>query len=262
MSGDMGLMIGTAATAMVGLMGIVWLIYLPMKNAGIVDIAWAFGLAMIACIYAMLGEGASVRRLVMAAMVSFWGLRLAYHLWVRVVGHPEDGRYAELRAEWAGSNIHLRFLGFFQLQAVLNIFLSVPFLVAALNPSPELSMLELAGAVIWLCGLVGESVADNQLRKFKSNLANAGKTCRAGLWNYSRHPNYFFEWLVWVGYFVFGLSSPFGMAGILSPLLMLYFLFKVTGIPATEAQALRTRGDDYRDYQKTTSPFIPWFKSA
>ena len=98
-----------------------------------------------------------------------------------------------------------------------------------------------------------------QLQGFKKDPANRGKTCRAGLWSYSRHPNYFFEWLIWVSFFIFASASPYGWISIVCPVLIFYFLFKVSGIPATEAQALRTKGDDYRDYQRTTSAFFPWF---
>jgi len=102
-------------------------------------------------------------------------------------------------------------------------------------------------------------VADAQLAKFKRIAANRGKVCRVGLWNYSRHPNYFFEWLVWVAWALFALPSPAGYVGLIGPVLMFYFLFRVTGIPATEAQALRSRGEEYRRYQETTSAFVPWF---
>jgi steroid 5-alpha reductase family enzyme len=102
-------------------------------------------------------------------------------------------------------------------------------------------------------------VADSQLQSFKSNPANRSATCRVGLWRYSRHPNYFFEWLIWVAFAVFAMGSPYGYVAAFAPLLMLFFLFRVTGIPATEAQALRSKGDDYRQYQRTTSAFVPWF---
>ena len=78
-----------------------------------------------------------------------------------------------------------------------------------------------------------------------------------GLWRYSRHPNYFFEWLVWIAYAMFALASPWGWISLACPAVMLYFLLRVTGIPATEAQALKSRGDDYREYQRTTSAFVP-----
>jgi steroid 5-alpha reductase family enzyme len=163
-----------------------------------------------------------------------------------------------LRKEWK-TNLPLRFFFFFQFQALLDLFLSLPFLLACLDTSAPLGIPEKIGAAIWIVGILGESVADAQLEAFKKNPANKGKTCRAGLWNYSRHPNYFFEWTVWVGYAVFCIAAPWGLLGLLAPALILYFLLRLTGIPATEAQALRSRGDEYREYQRTTSAFVPWF---
>jgi steroid 5-alpha reductase family enzyme len=193
-------------------------------------------------------------------MAALWGVRLAiYLLFTRVIGQPEEGRYVQLRREWGG-NLPLKFLAFFQFQALLCIVLSTPFLVAALNARPRLSFLEYAAAALWLFAFAGELLADRQLHAFKANPANRGRTCRAGLWKYSRHPNYFFEWLIWVAFALFAMSSPYGYLALVSPLLILFFLFRVTGIPATEAQALRTKGEDYRQYQRTTSAFVPWFR--
>jgi steroid 5-alpha reductase family enzyme len=200
-----------------------------------------------------------VRALLIAAMAALWGLRLAiFLLLTRVIGHPEEGRYVQLRREWGG-NLPLKFLLFFQFQALLAVLLSTPFLLAALNPRPRLSALECAGAALWLIAWTAEFLADSQLQSFKSNPANRGVTCRVGLWRYSRHPNYFFEWLIWVAFAVFAMGSPYGYLAVFAPLLMLFFLFRVTGIPATEAQALRSKGDDYRRYQQTTSAFVLWF---
>ena len=113
--------------------------------------------------------------------------------------------------------------------------------------------------ILWVVAWLGEAVADAQLAKFKADPASKGRTCRVGLWRYSRHPNYFFEWLTWVAFAWFATSSPNGWIGWISPALILYFLLRVTGIPATEEQALRSRGENYRRYQETTSAFLPWF---
>jgi len=248
------------AAAVGGLMLILWLIHLPIRNAAIVDAGWAGGLALLAVLYAAEGNGYPSRARLMAAMAATWGLRLAlYLLLTRVLGHPEEGRYQELRRKWK-TNISLKFLAFFEFQALLCILLSAPFLLASINPAPELSPLEYAGAALWLVALIGEVTADTQLSRFKANPANRGKLCTVGLWNYSRHPNYFFETLIWFAYALFALASKWGWIGLVSPALILYFILKVTGIPATEAQALRTRGEAYRRYQQSTSMFIPWFK--
>ncbi len=251
--------LGAGAAAVCGLMLLLWLIHLPLHNAAIVDVGWAGGLALLAVIYAAMGGGDPVRAAWMAAMASVWGLRLAiYLLFTRVIGQPEEGRYVQLRREWGG-NMKLKFLLFFEFQAVLCILLSAPFLLAAINPSAGLSAVEYAGAGLWLIAFLGESAADLQLQRFKANPANRGAVCRLGLWNYSRHPNYFFEWLIWVAYALFALGSPYGYVALFAPLLMLLFLFRISGIPATEAQALRSKGEAYRRYQQTTSAFVPWF---
>jgi len=243
------------------LMLFIWWLALRLNNLGIVDIAWSYAFAPVAIFFAATAHGNFVRRWLMAGMVLLWSLRLGTHLFIRVTSqHPkEDVRYAEMRARWKNS-LKIQVLIFFELQAVLIGLLSVPFLVVCLNPRPGLSWWEHAGMALWLIALAGEGLADAQLHKFKANPANHGQVCRAGLWNYSRHPNYFFEWLVWVAFFVFALGSPLGCTTVYCPALMLFFLLRVTGIPLTEKLAVSTKGEAYRDYQRTTSAFVPWFK--
>lgn len=245
------------------IMCVLWLINTRINNAAIVDVGWGNGFALVAVIAALMAQAYPARQWLIVGMVVFWGVRLATHLLIdRVLSNkPEDGRYLDIRARWKTS-INLKFFFFFQAQTVLIVVLSLPFMLVAMNPEPNISHLEWIGVGIWAMGLVGESIADQQLKRFKDDPANKGKTCRTGLWNYSRHPNYFFEWVIWVGYFTIALASPFGWLAVISPLGMLYILLKVTGIPLTEAQAVRTRGEDYRDYQRTTSMFIPWFKKS
>jgi len=250
-------LVGTAIVSL--MMFALWIIHLLIKNAAIVDVGWALGLALLAIYYASTCPGYAARRYAIATMAGVWGLRLAAHLlFARVVGHPEEGRYVQLRKDWK-TNLPLRFLFFFEFQALLDVALSVPFLLACFDSRVPLGLFEKVGGAIWIVGIFGEALADAQLNAFKRNPANKGELCRAGLWNYSRHPNYFFEWLIWLGYATFAIASPWGWLGLLSPALILYFLLGVTGIPATEEQALRSRGDQYREYQKTTSAFIPWF---
>jgi len=246
--------------ALVGtMMFLLWIAHLQLKNASVVDPGWAYGLAILAVTYACLGQGYAWRRWLIAGMAGIWGLRLGTYLLLRIVGRPEEGRYQQLRRDW-GSNINFKFLVFFEFQAILDVFLSLPFLLAALNPEPALGTLEFAGIVLWLIAVIGEIMADSQLAAFKRDPSSHGKVCQRGLWNYSRHPNYFFEWLVWVAWALFALASPYGWLAIACPMLMFYFLFRVTGIPATEAQALRSKGEAYRMYQQTTSAFVPWFR--
>ena len=242
-----------------GMMLALWIVHLIIRNAAIVDVGWAAGLAVLSIFYAAAGSGYGARKWAIASMAGFWGLRLAaYLLFARVIGQAEEGRYLQLRKEWK-TYLPLRFLFFFEFQALLDVLLSLPFLLACVNVSTPLRTIEKIGAGIWLVAIIGEAIADHQLNRFKRDPANKGRTFRGGLWKYSRHPNYFFEWLIWVGYAVFALGSPWGWLGLISPALILYFLLGITGIAATEEQALRTRGNEYRNYQRTTSSFVPWF---
>jgi steroid 5-alpha reductase family enzyme len=253
-------LVGAALVA--AFMLLLWAIHLLLKNAAIVDVGWAACLGILAAYYAFAGPGYVQRKWFMAATVGVWSLRLALHLlFDRVIGKPEEGRYVQLRKEWK-SNIAVRFLFFFEFQALLDVVLSIPFLLVSLNSRPSLGVVEYLGAAVWLLGMAGEALADQQLKAFKSNPANKGKTCQVGLWRYSRHPNYFFEWLIWMGYAIFAITSPWGILALLSPALILYFLLGLTGIPATEAQALRSRGAEYREYQRRTSAFVPWFPKS
>lgn len=242
---------------MVAWMAILWAIHLKIKDAGVVDFGWAGGLVLLAAFYAIAGTGSMPQRLLQAIAVGLWGTRLAlYVLFNRVIGKHEDERYRELRAKWK-ENLPIKFFFFFEFQAVLDAVLSIPFLAIAMNPATTLSILQWIGLAVWVTAVVGEASADHQLRKFRSNPENRGKVCNAGLWNYSRHPNYFFEWLIWIAYFLMALPAPYGWISIICPMIMLYFLFKITGIPATEEHALKSRGDEYRKYQQTTSVFVP-----
>jgi steroid 5-alpha reductase family enzyme len=252
---------GAVAVALV--MTLLWRLGIRHRNMSYVDVGWSANFALLAVLDATLGGGAPPRRAVIGAMVALWSLRLAIHLARRIAGAPEDGRYAELRRRWGGHGeaaLNRRFLGFFQLQAALNVFLSLPLLVACQNPAPALAPIEWLGVAIWCLALLGETRADAELARFKADPAHRGQVCAVGLWRYSRHPNYFFEWLVWVAFAVFAIGSPpFGYAAVLMPALMLYFLLRVTGIPATESQSLRSKGEAYRAYQRRTSAFVPWF---
>lgn len=244
----------------IGLMLVVYLISLRIRNWGLVDAAWSAGFAPIVIFFALYTHGWQVRRWLIAGMVTLWSLRLGSHVYFRVMSHhpKEDVRYAQLRIDW-GAKLNSKMLGFFQLQALLLPILSVPFLISCLNPQPGLGIVEYLGLGLWFIALAGESLADAQLKQFRADSKNHGEVCQLGLWRYSRHPNYFFEWLMWMAFFAFALGSPLGCTSIYCPALMLYFLLRVTGIPMTEAQSIKSKGEKYLRYQQTTSAFVPWF---
>jgi len=235
-----------------------WLYELAYADAGVVDVGWTAGVGILAVAFAFVTDGWWARRLLVAALAGAWSLRLAaYIVRDRIAGKEEDGRYRELRAHW-GANAHRNFLVFFEAQSPLIVLFALPMLVLMENPAVGFAGFEILGIAIWLIAVAGESVADYQLAAFRARPETRGRTCREGLWRYSRHPNYFFEWLHWWAYVAMGVGVERGWLTWLGPAVMLLFLFKLTGIPATENHALRSRAD-YADYQRTTSVFVPWF---
>lgn len=238
-------------------MTVLWLIQRKTNNAGVVDVGWAAGLGAAAVLYAFIGEGDLTRRILIGVIGGFWGLRLALHLaFDRVIGHPEEGRYQQLREDWGDKTQRNLFI-FFQAQALLVMILSLPFALIASDETPAFTILDIVGALMFLVGIGGVWLADYQLSRFKKDPSNKGKVCQEGLWRYSRHPNYFFEWIIWLSWGVIALGAPWGWIGLSAPALILFFILKVTGIPPTEKRALKSRGEAYREYQRTTSPFIP-----
>lgn len=249
--------LGIAWAAMAAMMAGLWWVQFRRHNAGIVDVAWSFGTGLCALWFAATADGDPIRRTMTAVLAGVWALRLGGMLFVRVSSEEEDGRYRMLRDKWGPRTQPLMF-GFFQIQALWAVMFALPMLAAASNPSPSPSFLDLAGIGVWLIGVGGETVADRQLQAFRANPANKGQVCRRGLWAWSRHPNYFFEWIHWGGYVLLAAGGPLAWLAVAGMLVMLLFLTKVTGIPLTEARSIQSRGDAYRDYQRTTSPFVPF----
>ncbi|PZT27050.1 hypothetical protein A7X88_08035 [Stenotrophomonas maltophilia] len=227
------------------------------QNIGVVDVLWAKGVGASALLLALLGDGAMLPRVALGLLGGLWGSRLALHLWRRVRSEPEDGRYRYLREHWQSHQGKI--FGFFMAQALLVVLFALPFVAVAANSHAGLTPWTVAAALAWLLSVGGESLADRQLARFRADPANKGRTCREGLWRYSRHPNYFFEWLHWFTYVLLAVGSPLWWLAWAGPLLMYLFLRYLSGIPFTEKQALRSRGDDYRAYQRSTPMFFPWF---
>ena len=228
-----------------------------LRNAGIIDVLWGFSFAILALYFAISGDGNETRRIILATATCIWSGRLGFYLLLRFKRHypQEDKRYTELRDKW-GKTATPKMFGIFHWQGLLIMIFSVVFAVPTWNESTIISPLEWGGLAIIAVAIIGESSADWQLARFKSQ--NSGnKVCRLGLWNYCRHPNYFFQWLAWVGFFLLAGASG-GWWTIFCPLLMLFLLLKVFGVPANEKQNLISKGTAYEAYQKTTSCFIPW----
>ena len=246
-------LISWAAVAFIMLIIYFWA--LAIKNYGIVDIFWAYNFLVIAIIIWLLADGFEPRKNLVCLLAAVWSLRLGFYLTIRVGSHldVEEGRYKQLRLEWNET----KFFFFFQMQAFSNVMLAIPFFVIALNPEPHMSAIEYIGAGLWCISIIGEGLSDWQLKQFKKNPSNKGRVCENGLWNYSRHPNYFFQFMIWISVLIFALPSPYGWISVICPLSIGYLIFKVTGIPMTEEQAVRSKGELYKEYQRTTSAFVP-----
>jgi steroid 5-alpha reductase family enzyme len=239
------------------LLGVLYLIQRRTRDATAVDAGWAGSLVLIAVLVAVLGPGELEHRLLILVLAGLENLRIALLVRNRL-GKGEDTRYQELRRRWRErGREQLTFAIFYQAQALVAAVLAIPFVLIAFNRDDGLAPIEWAGAALWLVAAPLEAIADRQLARFKADPANRGRTMRYGLWRYSRHPNYFFQWLTWVAYALIALAAPYGWLGLSAPILMLLLIVFVTGIPPSEEQALRSRGDDYRRYQRETSAFVP-----
>lgn len=241
-------------------MAFAWLVQRRVGNAGWVDVIWTFALGTAGVVYALfpLQTGTTRQQWLIAAAAGIWSLRLGLHIAARTVHGPEDTRYANFRKEWGGG-FQRRMFWFLQIQAAAAALLAVSMLLAARNPRP-LWWLEVAALAVLLVALAGEALADWQLRSFRSR-PNHGPICDVGLWGWSRHPNYFFEWLGWCAYPLLAID-PFGgynwgWLALSAPAFMYWLLVHVSGIPPLEQQMLRSRGATFQAYQSRVSAFFP-----
>lgn len=242
------------------LMSLTWAVSMRLNFLSLVDAVWAVGISFGVTICALVFAQNQSRSVFASALVVFWGLRLGLHLATRLKRHfpLEDTRYQELRISWKDGFFWKTYI-FFVFQATTQTLFAFPFIAVALDPAAFPRPAEIVGGVISLLGIAGEFLADSQLKKFKSDPAHQGQVCNVGLWRYSRHPNYFFEWIIWCGFAILALQAPYGLFALLCPIVMLFLLLFVTGVRPSEEQSLKTRGDLYREYQKTTSAFFLWF---
>lgn len=237
-----------------------WLAYrLIYRNAALADVGFCVGFGLVSLGLGLMTQGDVSHRLVVAVMGAGYAFRLGEYIFrARVINAAEDHRYQLLRNQ-LGVRAEWWLCAYFIGQAFAIAAFSIPLLVLMANQNPTWSVWEMGGIVVWVVGVGGEAIADIQLSRFRQQSHNRGKTCREGFWRYSRHPNYFFEGVHWCAYVVMGVGLSQGWLTLIGPVLMIWALLKVTGIPLAEAQALSSRGDDYREYQRTTNAFFPWF---
>ncbi len=241
------------------LMGALWLLHLRFENASLADVGFCGGVFILVLACGLSSDGDLTRRIMVMGMGSMYALRLGWHVWAhRVWNHSEDARYLKIRqllGRWEEVGIFL----YFQLQVPASMFFAGLLCWIMSHPQVGLRWWDGVGLAIFILAVSGEALADHQLEVFRSKAINKGKTLQTGLWRYSRHPNYFFETLHWWAYVPMAIGLPWAWMAIIWPLLMMSFLVWVTGIPWAEAQAVASRGDEYRNYQRRTSALIPWF---
>jgi steroid 5-alpha reductase family enzyme len=238
-----------------------WMVQQRTGNSGWVDTIWTFSLGVVgagSALWPVAGVAPNARQWLVAALVAIWSVRLGAHIAARTAKITDDPRYQAFASEWGVDSPKKMFI-FLQNQGFGSIPLVFSIFVAARFPLETLRLQDYLGALILFAGIAGEALADAQLKAFRSDPANKGKVCDIGLWRWSRHPNYFFEWFGWLAYPVIALSldHPWGFATLLAPLFMFWILRYVTGVPPLEEQMLKSRGDAYRAYQDRTSVFFP-----
>lgn len=245
------------ALLLLAFMTLVFLLALRLKDNSIVDVAYGLAFVLVGwSSYLLFGTG-QPRQQLLLGLVTVWGLRLAGHIRLRKRGEDgEDFRYRQWRQQWGRTFIWRSYLQIFLLQGGVIFLVALPLLLVIAEPGGPLGLLDLLGALLWLCGFAFEALGDWQLLRFKHNPANKGRIIQSGLWRLTRHPNYFGEATLWWGIWLIALGAPYGALAIVSPLLIAFLLLKVSGIPMLEAK--------YRDhpefaaYKQRTNAFFPW----
>lgn len=246
---------------MTAVMVAAWIFGLRRGNAGWTDVFWTFGsggaLAGAALFPVSWGAAPGPRQWLVAGLVALWSIRLGRYIAGRVAGHPEDPRYARFRQDWGAA--YPRNMLFVTLpQAPATALLALSVLLAARTPGP-IGLRDVLAVAVLVLAILGEGLADAQMKMFKADPAAKGQVCDAGLWGWSRHPNYFFEWLGWLAYpmIALDLARPVTWLSFAAALVMFLLLTRISGIPPLEAAQLRSKGDAYRAYQRRVSGFFP-----
>jgi steroid 5-alpha reductase family enzyme len=248
-------LLGSALVA-AGSFTALWLLSLPLKNSSIVDPFWGPGFAVVAWSAYLLADEPGGRGLLVAVLVSVWGLRLGLHLTIRNLGKGEDFRYQAFRRRWRGPYWIVSLFRVFLLQALLLWVVSLPVQVAMVDGGTP-GAIAWVGVVLWMVGLFFETVGDLQLVRFKRDPANQGKVMDRGLWGLTRHPNYFGDFAVWWGHFLVAVAGWGSAWTVVGPVVMSILLLRVSGVALLE-KSLTKRRPGYEEYARRVNAFLPW----
>ena len=245
----------SAATA-AGAMTLLWLVSLAVRDSSIVDIFWGAGFVLIAWVAFVTADGVEARRLLLVVLTSIWGLRLSAYLAWRNLGKGEDYRYTAMRERWGSRWWWWSLFQVFLLQGVLMWTVSLPVQAGQVPATPDLGWAALAGAAMWAVGMFFEGVGDLQMARFKADPANRGTVMDRGLWRYTRHPNYFGDFLVWWGLGTVAAEASGAWWSLVGPALMSFLLLRVSGVAMLE-KTIGERRPGYAEYVRRTSAFFP-----
>ena len=242
-------------------MTVSWLVQRKLGNAGWTDVFWTFGTGVCGVAAALWPDpyAHQPRQWLVALLIAVWSLRLGLYIAFRAArSDDEDPRYARMRKSY-GDRFQAVMFKLSIVQPPATALLVISIALAAHDWTPVLWIADLVGVAILVVAIAGEALADHQMNRFRTDKANKGKVIDVGLWRWSRHPNYFFEWFGWLAYPVIAmhLNRPESWASMIAPVVMYQVLTKLTGIPPTEAALVASKGEAYRDYQRRVSPFFP-----
>lgn len=238
---------------------LIWLWQRKFGDASVVDVFWSWSIGLLALVYAWLGDGALIPRIALALLCSLWAMRLATYLGTRYAAKSkEDERYTQLREEW-GKSQDWKMLRFFWFQGIAAWGVAMAFLPIISSEYAPHSFFIVVGVAIWIFAVWNEAMSDAHLQAFRSDPNNKGEICKKGWWRYSRHPNYFFEWLHWCSYPFLALGAGWwGLASLIAPIVMYFVLTRLTGVTLNDEQTASSR-PGHAEYVKNTNAFFPWF---
>jgi len=245
---------------MIAAMNAGWLFQRRAGNSGWIDVFWTYGTGAACAAAALWPQTGALdaRGWLLAAMMASWALRLGSYIALRVARSAEDARYVRFKADW-GAAYQRRIWILIQPQAAVSALLCLSVMAAAVRPAGALDLRDFLAVAIFLLAVGGETVADRQLAQFKVAHPKGGGICDVGLWRWSRHPNYFFEWLTWFSLPVMALdpARPVSWLTLAAPAVMFIVLRYVTGVPPLEAAMQASRGAAFDAYRRRTSAFFP-----
>lgn len=240
------------AVVMVG----TWVVSVAVKNASIVDIVWGAGFVAVSWVLVFAIDGDSARQWLVTVLISIWGLRLSLYLFKRNHGKGEDWRYVRMRKKHGAKFPLVSLVTVFVLQGIIMWIVSLPIQYSHADDSPSIGPIAVIGIMVWLFGITFEALGDAQLARFKKDPANAGKVMDQGLWRLTRHPNYFGDAVMWWGMWIIAAETGSGVLSVIGPIVMTFFLMRVSGVPMLEASLIKRR-EGYAEYVARTSSFFP-----